>query len=196
MHPQQQQQHGMARANTVRISRAKSQSSLRATASDSLLSRFDRSLLRCFKLRVLLRGAISGVENIVYISLVLLLIVYLYAVAGVVFFRDNDPFHWKTLAMAMTTLCRLASLDDWFDVYSINYYGCATYAAGIYTANATLAAQEAGMHLCHTPVRQPWISTFFFFTFTDFLIDESDFILLLGFAIAVKVLEGMLLRVR
>jgi voltage-gated sodium channel len=157
---------GISRQHTAgRISRQQSvRLPKKEVKQNSFLKKCTLSL-RFFKLRVLLQGTISGLKSILYISLVLLLVIYLYAVAGVIFFRDNDPWHWSSLAMAITTLCRLASLDDWFDVYYINYYGCAKYDGGFYTTNASMLGDKVGLQLCDSPYKMPWISTMYFFTF-------------------------------
>jgi voltage-gated sodium channel len=61
---------------------------------------------------------------VVYVILLMLLIFYLYAVMGVYFFRRNDPFHFGSLGVAMLTLFRVSTLEDWADVMYINIYGC------------------------------------------------------------------------
>ena len=52
------------------------------------------------------------------------LIFYLYAIAGIIFFRDNDYWHWKDMGTAFNTLWRMSTLEDWTDVMYINIYGC------------------------------------------------------------------------
>jgi len=62
--------------------------------------------------------------------LLLFLVFYLYAIAGMELFRDNDPFHWNTLPNALLTLFRCATLEDWTDVMYFGIYGCDDYKTG------------------------------------------------------------------
>ena len=53
--------------------------------------RIVRILRHAPRLKVLLAGLWGGMGQILYISLLIMLLEYLYAVAGVVFFGGNDP---------------------------------------------------------------------------------------------------------
>ena len=87
---------------------------------------------------------------------------YLYAIIGIEVFGRNDPFHFGSLHIAMVTLFRMATLEDWTDVlvcwymqacsYAtkslilvqyVNYYGCGSpdYDSGIYTVVPSEAVQ-------------------------------------------------------
>jgi len=82
-----------------------------------LLSRFP-------DLAMIVNALISGFESIGFISLIMLLVFYLFAVLGVSLFRDNDPWHFGKLHRAMLTLFRIATYEDWTDVMYINVLGC------------------------------------------------------------------------
>lgn len=77
-------------------------------------------------------GLAAGLGSVVYISMLWLLVLYLYGVVGVTLFAENDPFHFGHLPMAMLTLFRCTTLEDWTDVMYINYYGCDAYDSGLY----------------------------------------------------------------
>jgi voltage-gated sodium channel len=79
-------------------------------------------------------GLVAGLGSVMYISLLWLLVLYLYGVVGVTLFSKNDPFHFGHLPMAVLTLFRCTTLEDWTDVMYINYYGCDVYDSGIYTS--------------------------------------------------------------
>jgi len=64
--------------------------------------------------------------------MLLLLMMYIYAVAGVIYFGENDPWHFGTIGIAMVTLTRVVILDAWTQVFYINYYGCKYYSNGLY----------------------------------------------------------------
>ena len=55
-------------------------------------------------------------KSIGYIVILLFLVFYLYAVAGIYAFRANDPWHFSSLPIALLTLFRAATLEDWTDL--------------------------------------------------------------------------------
>lgn len=54
----------------------------------------------------------------------MLLLLYVYAVAGVFLFGTNDPFHFGNLHTALLTLFSILTLEGWVDVLRIQYFGC------------------------------------------------------------------------
>ena len=67
-------------------------------------------------------GLVKGLSSVSYIMLLMALIFYLFAVMGVYSFRENDPGHFGNLGIAMLTLFRCSTLEDWTDVMYINMY--------------------------------------------------------------------------
>jgi voltage-gated sodium channel len=88
-------------------------------------------LLRLFRLfgkvkqlQTIVMGLVGGLRSIVYILLLLSVIFYVYAVLGVTYFRENDPEHFGHLGIAMITLFRVCTLEDWTDLMYLNKDGC------------------------------------------------------------------------
>lgn len=82
-------------------------------------------LLKAFpELAVLVNAMIVGLSSIGYIAALLTLTFYIFAIVGIIMFRQNDPWHFSTLGLSMVSLFRCATLEDWTDVMYINYYGC------------------------------------------------------------------------
>jgi hypothetical protein len=52
-------------------------------------------------LQVILRGLGNGLSTITYIMILLLLVFYLFAIASIMLFRDNDPVHFASLRLAL-----------------------------------------------------------------------------------------------
>lgn len=94
------------------------------------------------QLQMIIMGLAGGMESIAYIFVLLFLIFYMFAIAGMIFFRDNNPWHWRSLEVSMMTLLRIATLDGWGDIFYIDYYGCHEYSAGgyYYTMDRALAS--------------------------------------------------------
>merc|ERR1719424_558300 len=78
-------------------------------------------------------GLVKGLTAVSWVSLLLLMVLFLYGVACVFMFRENDPVHFNNLALAMLTLFRVTTLEDWTDVLYINYYGCDRYDSDLYS---------------------------------------------------------------
>ena len=94
--------------------------------------------------------------------MLLFLIFYLFAIAGIMFFRDNDPWHFGNVGLALLTLFRMSTLEDWTDVMYINIYGCLRYNSGLYVDAVDDAARDAlkAEHIKHSlmctdPTPQP-----------------------------------------
>ena len=50
------------------------------------------------------------------ILILLLLIFYLFAIISVITFGQNDPIHFGSLHMAMVSLFRMSTMEDWTDM--------------------------------------------------------------------------------
>ena len=79
------------------------------------------------ELRIIVSALLKSIPSMFYISLLLFIFFYLYAVLAVFTFSTNDPVHFDTLQKAMLSLFRVATLEDWTDVMYINMYGCINY---------------------------------------------------------------------
>lgn len=53
----------------------------------------------------------SGLRSAVNISILVFLIMYIYALEGMFLFRENDPWHFSTIGMAMSSMLRVAAFD-------------------------------------------------------------------------------------
>jgi voltage-gated sodium channel len=53
-----------------------------------------------------------------YVSVLLGMMFYIYAIMGVHFFGTVDAAHFGNLAVALLTLFQLITLDNWSDVYA------------------------------------------------------------------------------
>jgi len=58
------------------------------------LARLAKVFRKIPQLQMIVMGLVGGMKSIGYIVLLLFLVFYLYAIAGMMIFRDNDPFHW------------------------------------------------------------------------------------------------------
>ncbi|MCH8498713.1 MAG: ion transporter [Marinobacter sp.] len=68
------------------------------------------------ELRFLINSLLKAIPRMGYIALLMFIIFYIYAAMGSMFFADIDPFLWGDVAIAMLTLFRIATFEDWTDV--------------------------------------------------------------------------------
>ena len=68
------------------------------------------------QLQLIVLTLVQGVGSMGYISLIVILVYYVFAVTAMIFFAQNDPWRFGSLHMAMLTLFQCATLDDWTDV--------------------------------------------------------------------------------
>jgi voltage-gated sodium channel len=106
------------------------------------------------KLQVLVGALLKSIPSMAYVSVLLLLLFYIYAVAAVFLFSANDPLHFGNLQTAMLSLFRVVTLEDWTDVMYINMYGCAEYG---YDASSVVA--------CTNSEANPVLGALFFVSF-------------------------------
>lgn len=105
------------------------------------------------KLQILVGALLKSIPSMFYVSIFLSLLFYIYACAAVFVFSANDPIHFQNLEMAMLTLFRIVTLEDWTDIMYISMYGCDNYG---YDGNEAL---------CVAPQAFGWISAAFFVSF-------------------------------
>jgi voltage-gated sodium channel len=79
------------------------------------------------KLQILVSALLKSIPSMGYVSLLLLLLFYLFAVTATFLFGANDPVHFENLQISMLSLFRVVTLEDWTDVMYIQMYGCENY---------------------------------------------------------------------
>lgn len=76
------------------------------------------------ELQVILGALFRSLPSVGYVLVLMLLLLYVYAVAGVFLFGANDPFHFANLHTSLLTLFSILTLEGWVDVFRIQYFGC------------------------------------------------------------------------
>ena len=128
------------------------------------LARLAKVFRRVTELRMIMLGLVGGLKSVFYILILMVLIFYVYGVAGVIFFRDNDPFHFKSIEISLLVMLQIATLDNWGDVFFINYYGCNGYPSNRYVQIKSLE-NSSGIKYCDSPAVQKEITSIFFISF-------------------------------
>ena len=96
---------------------------------------------------------IQSIKPIGFVGIILILLVYIYGVVGTTAFSKNDPVHFGSLGIAMVSLVRAATFDDWSYLMYIQMYGCNN------------SGYQRMPEKCTSPSGMPIFSIFFFISF-------------------------------
>ncbi|MGI9304209.1 MAG: ion transporter [Gammaproteobacteria bacterium] len=95
---------------------------LPATGQLATLARLAR-LLRVLRListlpelRLIVATLVRSIPSMANVILLMSIIFYVYGVAGYHLFHDVDPTHWRNLGIALLSLFRIVTLEDWTDI--------------------------------------------------------------------------------
>ena len=75
-------------------------------------------------LRSVTQSLLNAFENVGYVVLMIMIINFVFASIGMIFFRKNDPQNFGTFASSMMTIWRIETLDGWEDIMYTNVVGC------------------------------------------------------------------------
>ena len=68
------------------------------------------------QLRFLINALLKAIPRMGYIALLMFVIFYIYGAIGSIFFAGINPVLWGDISIAMLTLFRVATFEDWTDV--------------------------------------------------------------------------------
>ncbi|MES9944332.1 MAG: ion transporter [Candidatus Thiodiazotropha sp.] len=68
------------------------------------------------ELRILMNAFVTAIPRMGYVSLLMFIIFYIYAAMGSMFFSEINRELWGNISIAMLTLFRVATFEDWTDV--------------------------------------------------------------------------------
>ena len=105
------------------------------------------------KLQILVGALLRSIPSMGYVGVLLFLLFYIYAAMAVFIYGDNDPVHFENLHLAMLSLFRVVTLEDWTDIMYINMYGCDQYG------------YDGMEELCTNPSASPIGAALFFVSF-------------------------------
>ena len=67
-------------------------------------------------LRLIVATLIRSVPGMFNVLALMSIVFYVYGVAGYHLFHEIDPTHWRTLGIALLSLFRIVTLEDWTDI--------------------------------------------------------------------------------
>ncbi len=122
------------------------------------LLRVLRLLTAVPKLQLLVSALLKSLPSMVYVTILLTLLFYIYAVAGVILFGKNDPVHFGDIGISLLSLFRVVTLEDWTDVMYLQIYGSDNYSG--YNLEAAAMTDYA-----FEPKAMPVIGVIYFVSF-------------------------------
>ena len=63
------------------------------------------------EINMVLQGLAGGLGQISYVVLLLFLLLYIYTIAGMIFFIENDFWHFRSIEISMLMLLRVLTFD-------------------------------------------------------------------------------------
>jgi len=109
------------------------------------------------RLQILVSALLKSIPSMGYVAVFLGLLFYVYGVAGVFLFGQNDPARFGTLGTAMLSLFTVVTLEGWAELMYFQLYGCEALAEG-----------AAAVALCKSSHAQPVAAPLYFITFILF----------------------------
>ncbi|MBT5968859.1 MAG: ion transporter [Nitrospina sp.] len=105
------------------------------------------------ELKLIVNTLLKSIPSLGYIGVLLFILFYIYGCLGTFLFRENDPIHFETLHIALLSLFRVATLEDWTDIMYTAIYGCQNYG------------YSGSQDLCISSQAFPFIGWFYFVSF-------------------------------
>ena len=68
------------------------------------------------ELRLIVTTLVRSIPGMLHIVVLMSLMVYIYAIIGYQLFHEHDPEHWRNLGIALLSLFRVVTLEDWTDI--------------------------------------------------------------------------------
>jgi voltage-gated sodium channel len=72
------------------------------------------------ELKLIIGTMLKSIPSLGHVTILLGLILYVYAVLGVHLFRESDPEHWGSLGTAFLTLFQIITLEGWTEIQKVS----------------------------------------------------------------------------
>jgi voltage-gated sodium channel len=65
------------------------------------------------ELKKIIEAILESIRRVFFVSLLLFIILYIYATMGSILFADDDPSRWGDLGISLITLFQVLTLSSW-----------------------------------------------------------------------------------
>jgi voltage-gated sodium channel len=94
------------------------------------------------QLRGIIVGLVIGMKSVVYILVLLFLVIYLFAIIGVLFLGSNDTARFGTVTTAMLHLFQVSTKASWTNIAYTSWWGCGNFEGDPYTSANQLTGRS------------------------------------------------------
>ena len=101
------------------------------------------------RLQLVMESLLYGMRSMLWVFVFFILFNYLFAIGGMIAFRDNDPFFFGDIMRSLSTLWMVETLNNWELPMNVNIYGCANYGYGTFSDTSGLM----GPSFYHLPAK-------------------------------------------
>ena len=101
------------------------------------------------RLQLVMESLLYGLRSMLWVFVFFILFNYLFAIGGMIAFRDNDPFFFGGIMRSLSTLWMVETLNNWEIPMNVNIYGCANYGYGTFSDTSGLM----GPSFYHLPAK-------------------------------------------
>lgn len=108
------------------------------------------------QLRILVTALFRSLQPAAGVCLLLLIVIYIYAVIGTEAFAGNDPQRFGSLGISLGSMFSFITIDDWYDAFLTGYYGSDVIQSRV--GNGVLAVPAS-------PEAFGWRAAVFFFSY-------------------------------
>lgn len=112
------------------------------------------------QMRILITAMLRSIVPSLGVCMLLLIVIYVYAVIGTELYAGNDPQRFGNLGSSLVTMFSFITVDDWYNAYLTAYHGSDVYCA--YETAVELAKSTA-------PHAFGWRAGLFFFSYMIFV---------------------------
>ena len=71
------------------------------------------------ELRLIISALVRSIPSVGHVSMLMGVIVYIYAIMGYHFFHAHDPENWGSLGLSLLTLFNIITLEGWIEVMAV-----------------------------------------------------------------------------
>ena len=75
------------------------------------------------RLQLLVGALLKSIPSMLYVSVLLFILFYIYAVIGVFVFSKHDPAHFDSIGHAMLSLFQIITMEGWVDLLNAQMFG-------------------------------------------------------------------------
>ncbi|KAL3785904.1 hypothetical protein ACHAWO_006713 [Cyclotella atomus] len=128
------------------------------------LMRLTKLVSKISAMKKILSGLAGGIKSAIYIIALIFLVLYIYAIIAMNTFKENNPWHYRSLPISILSLFRAATLVDWAKIAYIDILGCDKSSDSVYAKSNSVEGLDPFWY-CTSPSTSYIVGPFFWSSF-------------------------------